>query len=334
MPNTASNAVSTFQRKPLPFPVRFGMGVMMYGVMLPIFRVMEKLGRMERGMANGWKRNERRLKKKNPFGSYIPNERDVIVATYAKSGTNWMLQIAHQLAFHGQGEFDHIHCVVPWPDYPPQMGKYAIPLDVPSVWMASPEQKRVIKTHLNWELIPYSPEARYIAVIRDPKDVFVSNYFFAKGIAGPILPSFDVLYRAFLAGNSPMGGSWAANTAGYWAQHDRPNVLVVSFKSMKKDLRGTVEEVAQFMNVQTTPDIISEVCAKSSFEYMKRLDEKFRPNRMIPWGPQGTMIRKGSQGGSGELLTLEQQREIDTRFRAELTALGSDFPYEEFCDLA
>ncbi len=36
--------------------------------------------------------------------------------TYAKSGTNWMMQIAHQLIYHGKGEYNHLHDVVPWPD--------------------------------------------------------------------------------------------------------------------------------------------------------------------------------------------------------------------------
>jgi hypothetical protein len=329
-----TTAVSTFQRKPLPFPVRCGMGVMMYGVFLPVVRVLERLGRIERAIASASEKHARELKKDNPFGDYAPTEHDVFVATYAKSGTNWMMQIAHQLAFHGQGEFDHIHCVVAWPDSPPQMGKYAIPLEVPSVWMASPEHKRIVKTHLNWDLIPYSPEARYIAVIRDPKDVFVSNYFFVKGIAGPIMPSLDAWYRIYLSGKSPMGGSWAVNAAGYWAQHHRPNVLVVSFKSMKRDLPGTVRRVAEFMDVHVPEEIVGQVCAKSSFDYMRRNDEKFRPGKMVPWGPQTSMMRKGTQGGSSELLTLKRQREIDTRFMAELKQLGSDLPYEEFCDLA
>ena len=326
--------VSTFERKPRPLPVRYAMGLAMYGAFVPMVRVLEKLGRIDRAMASMSDRNLRTLAKKNPFGNYVATEHDVFVATYAKSGTNWMMQIAHQLAFHGEGEYDHIHCVVPWPDSPPPMGQYAIPIDDPCVWKASPEQKRIVKTHLNWELIPYSPAARYIAVIRDPKDVFVSNYFFVKGIAGAVLPSFDVMYRVFLAGKSPMGGSWAVNAAGYWAQRQRPNVLVLSFKSMKRDLPGTVRRVAEFLNVGTSEEILRKVGEKSSFNYMKEIDNKFRPHRMLPWGPQATMMRSGKQGGSSELLSREQQREIDARFMAELKALGSDLPYEEFCDLA
>jgi hypothetical protein len=46
------------------------------------------------------------------------------------------------------------------------------------------------------------------------------------------------------------------------------------------------------------------------------------------------MMRKGRQGGSGELLTPEQQQAIDAHCIAELKRLGSDLPYEEFADLA
>jgi hypothetical protein len=310
------------------------MGTLMYGVFTPIVRGMEMAGLTERALGRVWARRERELFKKKPFGSYVPTEHDVIVATYAKSGTNWMMQIAHQLAFHGKGEFDHIHCVVPWPDYPSQMGKYAIPLEDNSVWMASPEQKRVIKTHLNWELIPYSEQARYIAVIRDPKDVFVSNYFFAKGMVGPVIPSAKTWYNLFVSEKFPMGGSWAVNAAGYWAQRHRPNVLVLSFKSMKQDLKGTVRKVADFMDVHVPEEVIDEVCAKASFDYMKRIDDKFRPWQMIPWRREGAMMRRGKHGGSSELLSREQQRHMDAYFMAELKRLGSDLPYEEFCDVA
>jgi hypothetical protein len=54
--------------------------------------------------------------------------------------------------------------------------------------------------------------------------------------------------------------------------------------------------------------------------------------KIIPWHPEGAMMRKGAQGGSSELLSRERQREMDAYFTTELKRLGSDFPYEEFCD--
>ena len=46
------------------------------------------------------------------------------------------------------------------------------------------------------------------------------------------------------------------------------------------------------------------------------------------------MMRKGTQSSSSELLSPEQQERIDRHFMAELKRLGSDFPYEEFCEVS
>ena len=131
-----------------------------------------------------------------------------------------------------------------------------------------------------------------------------------------------------------MGISWPENTAGYWAQRHRPNVLVLSFKSMKRDLTGTVRKVADFLDIRVPEDILRQVTEMSSFDYMKRIDHKFHMGKMIPWREPGAMMRKGSQGGSSELLTPERQRALDAYCMAELKRLGCDLPYEEFCTIA
>jgi Sulfotransferase domain len=333
-----SQPVSTYKRRPPPLIVRWIMSLMMYFVIGPIVRLLDKLGHIVWVFRTARNLQLKGLQKANPFRNYTPTDHDVFVATFAKSGTNWMMQIAHQLAFHGQGEFDHIHSVVAWPDTDlmgPMRG-YAIPLADPCVWKASPEQKRVIKSHFDWEYLPYSNDARYIIVIRDPKDVFVSSYFFfvKNGFLDPLIRSADTLLKIFLTDTFPIGGSWAVSTAGYWAERHRPNVMIVSFKAMKRDLKGTVRKTAEFLGIPASDELIDLVTEKSSFEYMNRIDEKFRVWKIVPWKETGPMIRKGKQGGSSELLSPDQQRQIDAYFMSELKRLGSDFPYEEFCDIA
>ena len=79
------------------------------------------------------------------FRGYEPDEHDVFVATFAKSGTNWAMQIAHQIAHHGQAEYAHIHDVIPWPEAPmPDIVK----LSDPQPRRAAPTGLRVIKTHV------------------------------------------------------------------------------------------------------------------------------------------------------------------------------------------
>jgi len=324
----------SFKREPPPLPMRIMMGAMMDGVVGPLSRGMEMLGRGDRMLRAMGRRQAQELTRRNPFEKYVPTEHDVFVAVYVKSGTNWTMQIAHQLLNHGEAEYEHIHYAIPWPETKTiaWMKNYAVPLEDESVWRASPEQKRVIKTHVPASLLPYSEKARYIHVIRDPKDVFVSSYFFFGNVF-PI-PSVDTWFKSFCSDDFPMWGSWAHSAAGYWAQRHRPNVLVLSFKEMKRDLPGVVRRMAEFLDVRAGDDVLRKVCEKSSFQYMKSIDEKFEVWNIIPWRRKTAMMRKGALGGSSELLSAERQQEMDAYFMGALKRLGSDLPYEQFCDVS
>ena len=328
----------TFVRRKPSFAVQCVIAGCVYGVATPGVWLLQRAGLAERFFGAFGDMTKRRIAENNPFGGYTPGAQDVFVMTLPKCGTNWMMQIVHQLIWHGKGEYDHIHDVVPWPDIlamPRFMHAYAIPLEQADHWRSSPEGRRVIKTHFSWELLPYSEEARYIAVIRDPKDVFVSSYFFIKdGIYGPAMPSVETWYKLFLSGRSLMGASWPEQTASYWAQRNRPNVLILSFKSMKRDLARSVSKVADFLSIRLTDELLKRVVELSSFEYMKSVDHKFNMGKLVAGRQAGAMIRKGTQGGSAELLSPSQQKEIDAACKDALTRLGCDLPYEEFCDPA
>jgi len=167
-------------------------------------------------------------RKQREFAGYRPVRGDVIVATYARSGTNWALQIALQIAHHGDAEFNFLHDLVAWPDAPLPLIKAK--LGDRRLAERAPSGSRVIKTHREQRYVPYAPEAKYIVVKRDPKEVLVSAYFFAKSMFGSLI-DFDYTSDEWLAlffSNRFAFGSWAEHAASWWPYRDRENVLLVT----------------------------------------------------------------------------------------------------------
>jgi hypothetical protein len=325
------------QRSPLAAALRYPVLALTYLLAVPALALLERLGLTPKLLDLAGSATQLSHPYEVRWRGFEPGASDVFVCSYFKSGTNWMLQLAYQVVHRGCGDFEHLYDVVAWPD---EVKKgFAVDLFDESLAKASPTGMRVIKTHADWGRIPYSKDARYILVVRDPKDVFVSSYHFIRGaVAGPLMPSVASWYASYLS-KKFAPGYWPEHAHSYWAARDLDNVYLVTFKEMKADLEGTVERVAQLLGVDLSPEEFREVCRKSHFSYMSEIGEKFAPGPLTPWSINDTpTIRRGAQGGAGELLSLEQQQRIDSEFKCALqelgSDLGSDLDWERACSSA
>ena len=266
-------------------------------------------------------------RKRKVFRDYVPTKHDVLVCTAAKSGTNWALQIVTEIAHRGRAEFEHIHDVAPWPDAPmPGIAELSDPTH-----QGAPTLLRAVKTHLEADFVPYNPNARYVVVIRDPKDALVSAYFFAHSLIPGVLRIDLEDWVTLFPQAHTIFGSWSAHTASYWPWRNRDNVLVLFFSDMKDDLKHAVGQVADLMQVGLSDDELELVVEKSSFEYMKQLNDRFAPKvpDFVRPKTRPVMMRSGKKNSSREYLNLEQQAYVDRRVKAQLQDAGSDFPYDE-----
>jgi len=297
-------------------------------VSMVIFRCCIWLGIIRQVAALGAKLGNSPRSKRRIFRKYTPGEHDVMVCTFSKSGTNWTLQIVTQIAAYGEAEFDHIHDIVPWAEA--QMLPYIVRLDEPTYKLAA-TGLRAVKTHMEAEYVPYNEKAKYITVIRNPRDVIVSAWHFTRNLM-PIVKGLmlDDFIDMHLAGHT-IFGVWSQHTAGYWKWRDRSNVLVLFYEDMRRDLEGTVRKIAGFMGVDLAPGHYASVVEKSSFQYMQNIDHKFAPD--IPGLTRNSgkpiMMRAGKSDTGNDELTPEQVARIDQVIIRQLREIGSDFPYAE-----
>ena len=255
---------------------------------------------------------------------------DVIVATYGKSGTTWMQQIVGQLIFGGNEDVNLAE-MSPWLDLriPPTPVKHGL--------LEAQSHRRFVKTHLPVDALVFSAKAKYIYIGRDGRDVVWSFYnhlatanddFFeaineTPGRVGPALDRIDIdvvpFFRRWLAEDGyPMWPIWE-NVKSWWAIRDLPNVKLVHFNDLKRDLEGGMREIADFLEIALPEDrwpVVTEYC---SFDYMKAHAEKSAPLGGIMWkGGAKDFINKGTNGRWRELLTADDLAAYEARAEAEL----------------
>lgn len=248
---------------------------------------------------------------------FQPRPSDVIISPFAKCGTTWLQQIAHSLRTDGDMDFDDIYEVVPFIDLALDMG---IDLDGPQ--KAEP---RLFKSHYGWDEIPKG--CRYIVSFRDPQDAVVSFYYFMTGwlIEPGAIPLEEfVEYRAF---DRERGPDYWDHMASWLRQRDNPDVLLLTFEEMKRDLRRAVEKVASFMGIDDEESI--EIAVEhSTFEFMSTHSEPFseawsrhRTAQLfgIPADSDITKVRKGTVGQNRQELSPDTRRRLDTIWEQTIT---------------
>lgn len=258
------------------------------------------------------------------FKGYTPTKNDVIIACSSRSGTHWMMQIALQIAHRGQADYDYIYDIVAWPDFLP-----SVAIGLTETPPRSPTGLRVIKTHAPAKSVPVNDAAKYITVIRDPKEILVSTYYWAPqafAFLGLQTGTPEYWVEKFLKNQVP-GGWWAQHTAGWWALREKPNVHIVSYNDLKADSSGEIDRISEFLGIELSPEQRQQVIEKSSFDYMKTINHKFSP--IIGNTDRIDIVRAGKTGEGRALFTTEQLARVDAFCKSELKRLGSDFPYDE-----
>ena len=265
------------------------------------------------------------------WDSFKFRDGDIVVATYAKSGTTWMQQILAQLIFNGAENLE-ISKVSPWVDFrlmPPEV----------IAGLEDLAHRRFVKTHLPVDALVFSSKAKYLYIGRDGRDAawsFFNHYRNltedrrsamndAPGLVGPPLPrcpeEVHEFYRTWFAENGkPIWPFWE-NIRSWWAIRALPNVKLVHFNDLKADLSGSIRDIAGFLGIAIDEARFPDIVAHCTFDYMKAHAERMAPRGGESWvGGARTFINKGTNGRWRDTLSAEEVKAYDDRAVNELGA--------------
>jgi aryl sulfotransferase len=252
---------------------------------------------------------------------------DIVIATWAKSGTTWLQQIVSQLIFAGEPDL-YGPQRSPWPDF--QLRPDALDQ------AAAQTHRRYLKTHLPIESLVYSPRAKYIYVGRDGRDCYWSWHNHHSNFTPEQLARINALHPqeppapypdpdvrlAFLQWLDrdayPNWPFWS-HVQGWFDARHLPNLRLVHFTDLKADLEGEIAKIAAFLEIEVEPKLWPAILEHCSFDYMKMVAARDERAKQVFKDGGNTFIHKGTNGRWRDVLTADDIASYEAEVAKHLT---------------
>jgi len=264
------------------------------------------------------------------WNDFKPRDDDIIIATYGKSGTTWVQQILGQLIYNGDPSIN-IAERSPWLDM------RVTPIDSVLAKLENQTDRRFIKTHLPLNALKFFDNCKYIYVTRDARDIVWSLYnhhYHANddwykllnetpGLVGPKIekPTNDIIqyWKEWLDNDGYPFWSFWENIKTWWDARNLPNVMLIHYSELKRDLPGEIRKIAEFINVPIDDNNFETIVQHCTFEWMKNNGSNVVPANGAFWeGGTSTFINKGVNGRWSDILPESESKRYEKIARDKL----------------
>ncbi|XP_038064996.1 sulfotransferase 1A1-like [Patiria miniata] len=258
---------------------------------------------------------------------------DSWIVTYPKAGTTWVQEIMSCVMHDGKLEEvnkRHTAFRVPFIEFNlPKTIRQENKLPLTYQAVEQIPSPRVIKSHLPGQLLPPNiwDKSKVVYVIRNPKDVVVSYFYFLK-LINPNDRSgqtFSEFFDEMMSGKI-LYGPWWDHYLSFWKMRHHPNVLLLRFEDLKRDLRGNVEKVSKFLGKDMPAETLDAITDHCTFANMKKNPMANPDSILADTAPrEGSFMRKGKVGDWKSHFTVAQNEAMDALIRDKCYGTGLTF---------
>jgi hypothetical protein len=237
---------------------------------------------------------------------------DVFLTSYPRSGNTWTRFLVGNLIYQDVGvSFLNVERLVP------DMYKTAD-------WVLRRlPRPRVLKSHEAFD--PRYPKVIYI--VRDPRDVAVSNYHWELKLRSVPdgYPVEDFVPRWMNRSFWPRIGSWADHVNSWLStRQGGDGFLLVRYEDLQRDPARELSRVAKFLGLEATPPTLIRAVELSSAEHMREMESK----QGAKWVATGhtrqdkPFVRKATSGGWRSVLPEKTVAYMEENWGALMQNLG------------
>lgn len=232
---------------------------------------------------------------------------DIMVASYPRSGNTWLRFLLHELLTGKTADFSMINDIhSPCADFP---HFHETPI-------IAPLQGRIIKTHE-----PFRKEySRAIYLVRDPRDVAVSEYHYmhSRGLINePFIEFIDQFTHGVLNGY----GAWHKHVTS-WINAPISDLLIIRYEDLKLSSLDTLKRLAIFLEIEMTVDQLELIITHNTSQAMRRSEEKMSIATFGFITDTTRFIRRAQANRWKECLTPTQVEQIATVMGSVMYRLG------------
>ena len=205
---------------------------------------------------------------KRAFGLHHPGRHldvfpdDTFLVSYPKSGNTWTRFLVANLVYPTKNpDFSNINELIPDPEALTKRHLKVLP------------RPRILKSHQYFD----PRYERVIYIVRDPRDVVLSEYHFQikRSVIGEDFPLAEFVTRFLTNQLGQPYGNWYENVGSWcFTRRNHPGFLLVRYEELQSQPVPEMAKIAKFLGVLADPTSLSFAIEQSSADRMRELERR------------------------------------------------------------